>query len=316
MALSCKTLAQTCLDFIDVKYLAQASDSQKLWIATAINGAVQEIWAAGPAHFKRRELTAIIHGPTTVHFATTMGSRVITGFDGWADWMVGCSVRVDGDVYDNELSDEGMLLQPYQGGTNGMVTAQVFGDAVTMDPEVSSILGCVRLADIRELVPSPSREAFNRANYWHEGDYGEAILSVQVRRKWTGQPHTYWVDTVYLPAVVGDGDPAPAQPSQPAIRLRVAPIPAQQFILKWDAEINPPTVTTDQLGDDSRIFQLPGHNDEVVLLPFVLQRFTACPWFKNAEAKVEIARQFTQAYSAVYGSRPQVKRARKLTPII
>lgn len=307
MALSCKTLTQACLDYIDVPYLAQATASQKNWVLNSINGALQELWNAGPSHFKRRELSAIIHGATAVRFTVTANSATISGFVGWQAWMAGCSVRMDGDVFDNEMVNATTLLQPYQGATGGAVNGYVFGDAVTLDASVSSVFGCVRLADIRELVPSPSREAFNRANYWHEGDYGEAILSVQVRRKWTGQPHTYWVDTVYS-AVAGA--------TQPLIRLRVAPIPQQQYILKWDAEMNPPNVVLTDLDSDSMVFQLPGHNDELALMPFVLQRFSSCPWFKNNDARAEIARQFEQAKAAIYASRPQVKRARKLTPII
>ena len=325
MPLNCKTLAEGCLDFIDIHTLGEASTAQRQWVCNAINGALQELWQNGPPHFKRRELSGILHGATPVIFLVSPNSANIYDFQGWADWMPGCTVRIDGDTYDNEIVDGGKLLQPFQGSANGVVRAQVFGDCLNLDPSVSSILGCVRLADIRELEPSPNREAFNRANYWHEGDYGEALLSVQVRRKWTGQPHTYWVDTVFLPSVPNQStEPGvegniyqqPSRPLQPVVRLRVAPIPQQQYIAKFDCEMNPQSVDVDTLENPNFVFQLPGHNDELILQAFVLQRWTACPWWKNNDAKTEIGRQFGEAYKALYGTKPQTKRARRFVPVI
>lgn len=307
MAMTLNQISQTCLSYFDLQFVAEASAAQKLAVATAISGALQELWQDGPAYFKRREKTAILYGPTQVSLTATANSTAVTGFTGWQDWMAGCSMRVDGDQFDHEIVDENTLLQPYH-GSSGTKNAQVFGDCVNMATEVSSVLGAVRLADIRELVPAPDRTAFNRANYWYEGDYGEAILSVQARRRWTGQPHTYWIDTVFS----GTGTAT----SQPIIRLRVAPLPQQQYILKFDTEINPPAVTPDNLDSNDIIFELPGSNTELILLPFVLQRLTSCAWWKNRDALPEIARQFKAAHAAVYGSRPQVKRARRMVPRI
>lgn len=308
MALTCKTLSTLALAYIDVENLGQASLAQQLTLAGAINGALQELYSKGPAHFRRREISTMLNGATSVQLGLTPNGTAISTFSGWQDWMRGCTVRVDGDVYDNEIVSQTQLLQPWQGATAGTVNAQVFGDAVTLDPGVAGVLGCVRLADIRELCAAPDRESFNRANFWYEGDYGEAILSVQVRRKWTGQPHTYWVDNVSFPAGAGV--------VQPTVRLRVAPIPQQAYVLKFDALLNPPTVALGDLGSDSCVFELPGASVETLLVPFVLQRWTACPWWKNRDAGAEIARQYEVARVALYGSNPQVKRATRLTPLI
>jgi len=316
--LTLKTLSESCLEYIDVHFVPAATSGQKRAVANAINGALQELWSKGPAWFKRRELTAALHGPTSVTLMEVAhNSTALTGVMGWEDWMVGCTVRMAGDNYDNEFVSATELLHPYQGTPKvagfgeipifSDTAATVFGDAITLGPTVGSVLGCVRLADIRELTPVASRSEFNRANAYHEGDYGERTLAVQAKRPMPGQPHSYWVDTIYS---------ATDSATQPVIRLRVTPLPVASFVLKWDSEIVQPAVEVDNLGDDTVVFQLPNESAELILLAYVLQRFTAAPWFKNTDAKPEIARQFQEAKSALYAARPQVKRARKIRPII
>ena len=182
----------------------------------------------------------------------------------------------------------------------------------------------MRLADIRELVPVANREDFNRANFWHEGDYGEAVLSVQARKRWSGQPHSYWIDTLYLPTTTGTvSTPAPggnyiepARPVAPALRLRVAPIPDRAFVLKWDSEINPPSITEANLAEASMVFELPGGNGELILEAFVFQRWSACPWFKNESAKAEIGRQYKIARAALTESEPHVSKHLQMIAVV
>lgn len=315
MAITGQILAQSVLDWIDVPSIAAASTSQVQGVLNAVNGALQELFEEGPSHFKRREWATTVYGPTNVTLNVVNNSTAITFATGWQAWMKGCTIRIDLDnggtlatntVLDNELVDNTTLLQPYQGAAASGIAAIVYGDAITMDPTISAVMADPRLAGIRQLRAAPNREAFNKASWYYEGDYGEALLQVQSRPRWIGQPHTYWVDTVYS---------ATTGATQPVLRIRLTPLPDGQYVLRWDAEMNPPSLVAANLSDPDYVFQLPSHNDELILMAFVNQRFTASPWFKNDKALAEIKRQYDQAYKALYGSRPQKNRNRRIIPI-
>lgn len=328
MPLTALDLVGTLLDYIDVHDGNPATPAQYRAAANAINGAAQEIFTEGPAHVRRREFSTQVNGPKAVTFGASQGSTSISGFTQFQPWMSGCSIRMAGEAYDNEIVDARTLLQPYQGPDSAAASGTVYADAINAPAGVVGVLNQPRLADIRTLTPAPSRDAFNKANYWHEGDYGEAVLTIQARRKWVGQPHTFWVDTVYLPTPPAGTEPGIGEslyqpdphPAQPAIRIRLAPYPDGAYVLKYDAEVAPPLVTAGMLADPAAagafVFQLPGNFTEGMLLPFALQRWTGSPWFKNEEALAEIGRQYKVAYKALYGSRPQRARARMIVPRI
>lgn len=311
-ALSAPALAQSMLDYIDVQAVAMATSSQVQHLLNAINGGLQEVFEKGPAHLRKREWAAIVHPPTSVVLNVSANSTVIT-MTGWEAWMAGCTIRIPGDgadvvgnTVDNELVDQTTLLQPYQGQSQTAIQATVFGDAINLDATISTVLGSPRLADIRELHVASGREDFNRASFYYEADYGEQVLQVQARPRWVGQPTTYWVDSVYL-----TGSAA----TQPALRIRLTPMPIAQYVLKWDAEMNPPQLAAADLANSSYVFQLPGNKTEMLVMAVVLQRWTSCPWFKNKDAKDEIARQYKEAIAGLYSTKPQNRRARYMVPM-
>jgi len=79
--------------------------------------------------------------------------------------------------------------------------------------------------------------------------------------------------------------------------------------------INLTTLEDADLDDQDTVFELPGSKDETILLAYCLQRWTACPWFKNENAVKEIGRQFEAATKSIYNMRPQNRRARRIVPV-
>lgn len=113
----------------------------------ALNGALDEIHAMGPAWLYRDGLSAPVNAPANVTVTVTEGSKTFTPAS-WADWYEGCTIAIGGDEVDNEiryydpLAGTGTLRDTYQ-GTSGSKSATVYNDSLKLDEEVGEILAPV-----------------------------------------------------------------------------------------------------------------------------------------------------------------------------
>ena len=237
-----------------------------------------------------------LRAPAPVTVQVTAESNALAAFSGYASWMDGCTIRIDGDACDNEVVDGSTLLRPYVGPTTeaGMVSATVFADCASPGPEVIGIVDPIGTCGSGHL-PALLTRVTSRAEF-------ESWWGIATKR--TGRPEVCFVETRFFPAR-----------SRLGIRLRVHPMPTESMLLTYGARLNAPVITAADVGatnDPGTGFPIPGGWAESVLLPIALQRFTTHPNFAPESAKEEIARQAEAARKMMQSAAPQRTPARLL----
>ena len=266
-------------------------------IVACINGALQELWDRAPVAVCFARLGIELRAPAQVTLQVTRDSNAITGITGYAAWMDGCTIRLEGDATDNELVDGGTLLRPYLGASSeggGTVSGTVFADCASPGPEVIGIVDPIGTCGSAHL-PALLTRVTSRAEF--ESYWG-------IARRTVGMPEVCFVETRYLPAR-----------SRLGIRLRVHPMPRDAMLLTYGARLNAPTITAADVGaatDPGTAFPIPGGWEEAVLLPLALQRFSAHPNFAPESAREEIERQAVSARRIMQSAAPQRSPARLL----
>ena len=119
------------------------------------------------------------------------------------------------------------------------VAATVYCDSLTLDSDVLEVIAPVMVADRYELTPV---DGISAIRYWQYedgyGDYGRGFWrsqrrSRQARGTFAYQPQAYFVDT-YLREDMSS--------AEPALRMRVAPMPNTSMVIQYRAKIEPPRV--------------------------------------------------------------------------
>lgn len=225
----------------------------------------------------------------------------------------GCTIRISGDGFDNELIDPATLARPYNGPTANGVTAVVFGDAILLDPQIKNIMAPIRVqryplylcGDLAEFELFPNIEGIRpmvtMSNGYQVG-YGQDVYAGDYdQQKQTGYPRVAYIDTRY-------------QPSQTnlSVYLRVSPMPLKSLPIRFRKKLKPPIFTAADIDDGtgnapvySRIF--PMDLTESILAPVAMRRWTMDNSCILSDKQVaEIARQYDMALNIVRGMRPQI----------
>lgn len=270
-------IARLCLDYTDLTGdpLTGASDRQKAFLCSIITGAVQELYGQKPDAFRVRK-GATLRAPVTGNLTATNGSTAV-GLSAFGLDLRGCTLRYGGQqnqvVYSPSSPGDNLLL-PWT-GPSGTHAVTAFGDALLVTG--FSVIGNVVLEGYGPLRPCADRRAYLEArDYPVCNDYGQNVRQEPYQ---PGQPWAWWSEDL------GNGK----------MFLRVAPVPDVAYQISYDLAYQPLELEPADLGDTSLEIPVVGSFFDSILLPFVLQRWTGSPWFRNQEAKAEIARQFQEA---------------------
>ena len=268
-------------------------------IAGIITASLQDLFHDGGARFSEAPLAFNLRPPYATLLQVTPGQRAVTVPAGTTLDLTaysGCTVQINGDPWTNTLTNgTGLLARPYGGTAGGTQPATLYGDAILLPQDALSVLEPVRVAE-HLLAPCADADEFERAG-------GRRCGQAYPNAGPTGFPCRWWVESRYDDTL----DYLP-------LWLRFAPVPAVAVSVPVSCRVrqNPPTITAEDLGDDTLdpgvTLPVPGRMVESVLLPYCLQRFTGHPLYKNEAAKGEIARQFQAAQSKVKAVRPMVAR--------
>lgn len=272
-------------------------------VLDAINGAFQETWALGPAEAKVDRLSFQIYPPTAVILTCSALSTTISGLTTSASWMPGCTIRISGDPYDNELVSPTKLVRPYQ-GANGVQSATVFCDALAMPSTVQNVTEPVMIPGIVvPIVPAASRVIFERTflDYWHQGNvpaYQYAYRYAQ--NKVTGIPRIWFAEDRYDPTL-----------GYTPIMVRLNPMPSQAWPITTRVLYKPPVFTAADIASSSPYTDpgtmIPQEWNESIILPIALMRFRAHPSFNDRPGVLaEMQRQFDRAQLILDSLRPQL----------
>jgi hypothetical protein len=273
-------------------------------VCASINGAMQEIWDCSPGESKERHIGSVLHAPTPVTLNVSKFSQTISGITPWEDWMLGCSIRIDGDDQDNEIGSQATLAVPFMGNTATNVHAVIYGDCIQLDPSIEKVIAPVEIPNQFPIYPAKSRQEFYQilgAPIVTDSGFGTFPASpfFAFYRRIIARPRAWYIEGAMSATSV-------------AKRMRIAPMPDGNYPLSYRVTINPPKFTpSDIIGAADFVdpmTQAPIPNDwiESILAPIALQRFTAHPNFKNESAKTEIGRQYSVAKGILSNSRTQI----------
>lgn len=257
-----------------------------------MTAAFQEMVACAPNEIRNKDVGAWLNAPTSVTVNCTQGSATISGLSPYSTWMLGCTIVIVGDGYDNEINSQTTLSRPFAGAT-GATTATVYGDCVQLDDTIGIVLPPVQLPPQWPLIAASTREEFmqisgyplvtdaNGAPYGWPGWW--------FTQKAIGRPVAWFLDSyydstkTYLPR-----------------RLRVGPMPSEAFSLGYRVGINPIRIETtdlDNMGhtDPGTVLPIPDAWVESLYYPICVKLMSGLPQFRNAAMLTEIDRRYRQA---------------------
>lgn len=270
-------------------------------VATAMTGAMQELFDLGPSEMREQPGAAYLHAPTAVTLTVTQGSTTISALTTYNAWMLGCTIRIAGDGQDNEISSSTKLARPYAGASGTAVGATVYADCVQFDETVGRIMAPVTLPNQLPLVPANTRDEFIRLSGYPlvTGANGAPYPFFWFTQKTIARPFVWFVEGYYDPSL----DYLPH-------RLRFAPMPDQAYSVGFRAAINPIRITPADIdgvahADPGTKLPIPNGWVESIYLPMCRQRMTGLPKFKNDGARNEIARAYARAVQILQGSKAQ-----------
>jgi hypothetical protein len=279
---SLQDIALLCFDYSDIEGLGQATERQIAAACSIITAALQELHTKKPEAFKNRS-GATLRAPENNTATLTAGSTSAT-FTAFGRDLRGASIR-SGDIYNQVAgasASPGTAVSWPWAGSSGAQTITAYGDAVLIGDTSFTVLGDVQLEGYGPLKPMPDRSSYvSQRDSASMFDYTGTSLT---HPRHTGIPEGWWVETAFLAS------------GNPQLYLRVAPLPQFEYSISFDLVYKPRLIVPADIESETAIIlPIPGDFWDAILVPYVLQRWTGTPWFRNAQAKEEIARQFKVA---------------------
>jgi hypothetical protein len=260
-------------------------------IAMVLNAAIQEYYDLCPTELASRPRGAFLNAPTGVTFTATKGSSAISHFVTWAEWMVGCTIRMD-DGSDNELLSAIELARPYAGATGSGKAGTVYGDSALLDETTQAILDPVYCDGDTNGWPLPMAQSlaeFLRMCGWPMLYGGYAYPLWLCRTRPMGDPLHYIVDGIHDTSL-----------GYARRRIRFSPMPSRELSIAYTCRLNPPRISPDDITEgNTKPLPIADGAVERLFLPLCRQQLTGMGHFKNEEVKAEIARAYTKAVEAL-----------------
>lgn len=263
-------------------------------VLDVVNAAMQDYFDDSPSEVREANLGAVLFPPTTVSLSVTNGSATISTFAAFASWMTGCTIRIAGDSQDNEVTSATLLARPFIGATGTSVSATVFGDAYQLDGTVGKVFDPVSLPNQFPLIQAADRMEFARlAGYplvtgFGGGAYGYPFFWFM--QKSVSRPMYWFLEPAYTTGL-----------SYVPRRIRVAPMPDQQYSMGFRAAMNPVRLQAtdvdngDHTTDPGTLLPVSDSEVESIIMKLAVQQLTGKPQFKNDGAIAEIRRGYTKA---------------------
>lgn len=217
--------------------------SRNAVILSAINGALQELFARGGGWVREDERGFMLRAPVTIPITVTSGASTATiEAADWEDWMAGCTLAIDGASVDNQIRNASryVTLKYPHDGTSGATTATVWCDCLSMASDVMEVLEPVKM-DGLPLIPLSKISVVSAVELASIGnyDYGAVNLSSFSNLRVTdtrGTPTHYAVETWSPGATIG-----------PVKRLRITPAPSVAGFVDCAVKLNPPRIAALQI---------------------------------------------------------------------
>lgn len=262
----------------------------------AINSALKSVQEFGPQDVKYAERAAFYNDPLTLEITVLaeQGKSALATTTP-PQWMLGCSVLIEGDTDLNRIlditGDEFSLIRGYRGTNLAGLTATVFADCALLDEDIAAVLEPVTISPNLKLFPARDLDEFLRIQrrWWFMGyqrpyeGLGYAIYETPNPRP--GVPGLFYVE----------------RRRNGEVFLRLAPMPAQRanatFQAKLRSEYVTDSIVNTETGEDPGYEFTSLHAEEVesILLPIARWRFFSHPALKNAEVAPRIKAEYDES---------------------
>lgn len=298
-------IAELCLAYVEVdagtaSLVTEATGVQQRFLCSTITGALQELHALKPEAFRIRS-GAILTAPESIAATVTAGSTAVSLPGGGRDFR-GLSVRDASGGY-NQIAPAtatpgAAFVKPWDGAT-GATSLTVFGDAILISTGAFTVMGDVHLDGYGPLIPAPDRATYTAyRDDLSQDNYGSRPPSLSRPRR-AGQPEAWWSEATFQAGV------------RQQLYLRFAPVPDRVYTVSYDLALTPREIVVGDLIDTTTILPMPGDFIDAILVPYVLQRWTGSPWFRNEVAKAELGRQYKTAKAMLEDWGAQVQQNRQ-----
>jgi hypothetical protein len=285
-------VALDLLGLIGVNTMLAADVVTQQRIMADINATLQKLWSMVPQWWTTYTDGEVLRAPVQIGGITaTNGSRTISASPAIEAWMHGCTIRIDGDPYDNELATASTLARPYAGATGSGKTAMVYGDCVTLGATVSGVIPPVILMGERELVGVGNKRdlrQFSSGSTQYEGNISQVVSD----RKDIGTPSAFHVENNRTMA-------------GQTHRLRVSPLPDKAYVLQFESRQITPRIAA----LDTTAIPVPDQYIESIFLPMLRKQFSTWPKYKITGLRELIDEQYQDAFQMLTKLKPQPVRA-------
>ena len=272
-------------------------------VAAAINGALQEIFGQGPIFGNEDRYADILRAPQAVTVTISNQYDKVCVINGYQDWMLGCTIAINGDPQQNEIRGATQLLRPHA-GTGGTTAATVWADALTIPSYAVSVVEPVEMPLLPFLQPVSDRFAFRSYNQPFMPTRGRHSMGGNYTRYITANKQV-GIPVVYLMERLYNRDNGVQQ-----VFLRVNPMPQTTYPITMGIVQTPPPITAQDIdfnsGGSDPLTLIPGIYHESIVLPIAVKRFSGHPAFKGGSSPEEMQRQLATAFKQLRSLRPGV----------
>ena len=265
----------------------------------AMNSAMQELYGEGSPWLRQDEIGVIIHGPTAVTVAVTNDSTAAT-ITGWASWMAGCLIVIEGSDVDNEIrnaSASSVLKYPYD-GTTGTKAATVYHNSITVPDTVMRVLDPIRFNRLR-LAATVTSQITSIPHLDQDFGYDHRHQNMPVPEsasKTLGTPVAYSVETW-----------STGSTAQPGTRITIIPTPGTAGVLDYRAMLAPPAITA---LTSSATLPIPQQFAQSIFYPVARKHLSGSPFFRSSAAADEINRSYQEAKTILDKLNPGLNQGR------
>lgn len=240
---------------LDEKSVIDLTADARLEILDAINGGLQRLHALAPFESKTTTGSISLEAPINISIGVTAGSDEITGHS-FTDDQFYRTIRINGDVIDNQIAGVSRLLHPY-GGTTGTVPATIYSDGVAVLEPYDELIGDPRILET-------GTHLTNFLRTWDR--FGKPV----------GRPDFYHVEA----NARNQNSPAPSV-------IRFDRLPDRAYRLEAKFTLAPARMTFADLLAPGADIPLRTEFVEVYLLPIARDILSSSSLWKNKETKAK-----------------------------
>lgn len=273
-------------------------------VLAAINAALQECTALGRPWVITDVRGALMNAPTAVTIATTAGSNAAT-ITGWAAWMAGCAIVIDGEPIDNQIRNaSSSAILKFPATVTGTQTATVYATAHSLAADVMDVRKPIRcdgmdLLDMSNEYPSRRPVVFNDYGMStlrnHAPSYAERVADT------AGQPRFYRITTA-----------SPDTSASHIQRIEIYPAPAVQCFLECKCSLTPPVVTS---MTSTSTLPIPFQFVQSVFLPLAERSLMDSSFFRGTAAAGAIAGSEQKARAILESLQPNKTKRPRIIPL-